>query len=66
VWEDLHKSVNFADVGIRCIDNSDLDCVVLTAPEVVTFPEEDWDILMNGRGVDYLLVCSVYWVLTMS
>jgi hypothetical protein len=57
--EHLHKPVDFADIGTRCIDDGYLDGVVLIVPEVPHTPEEDRDILIVGVGDYYLLVDPV-------
>ena len=55
----LHESVDFADIGTRCIDDRNLNCVVLIAPEISLGPEEDGDVLMGGTRIDYLFVISI-------
>ena len=57
--EHLHKPVDFTDIGTRCIDDSYLDSVALVVPKIFFTPEEDWNVLIGGVRVNYLLVDSI-------
>lgn len=56
---DVHKAVKLADVGGRCIDDGNLDGVEVLF-EALFFEQGDWNIIINGVGVDCLLVGAIW------
>ena len=54
--EHLHKPIDFADIGIRSIDDGYRDGVTLISLEIPRAPEEDGDILIRGVRLHYFSV----------
>ncbi len=50
---DVHKAVKLADIGRRCINDGNLDGVIILF-EAILFEQGDWNIVLNGIGVDGL------------